>query len=69
MFKGREIAGVKESYLSKILKEECSGIKGSQYAECSTDTIAKIAFNRDNKKICAFSKFESICIDKFNNLK
>jgi|SRR3989344_652330 len=69
MFKGREIAGVKESYLSKILKEECSGTKGSQYAECSTDTIAKIAFNRNNQKICAFSKFESICIDKFNNLK
>lgn len=69
MFKGREIAGVKESYINKILKEECSGTKGSQYAECSTDTIAKIAFNRNNQKICAFSKFESICIGKFNNLK
>ncbi len=65
VFESREISGVKESYVNKILKEECSGIKGQQYAECSTDVIADIANNNNNKKLCGFSKFESICIEKF----
>ncbi len=63
----REISGVHESYVNKILREECSGIKGQQYAECSTDVIANIAFNYNNEKLCGFSKFESICIDKFRS--
>ena len=63
LFSNREISGVKEDYVNNILKEECSGLKGSQYAECSTSTITNIAFNRDNVKLCGFSKFESICID------
>ena len=69
LFSGREIGDVKQSYVNKILSEECSGLSGELYAECSTDAIANIALNRNNEKICEFSKFASICIEKFRKLK
>jgi len=67
ILKGREIGGTRESYINKILKEQCSGLKEQQYAECSTDTISTIAFNYNNERICEFSKFESICLNKFKS--
>ena len=64
IFEERVISGVQESYVNRILNEECSSLKGQQYAECSTDAIVNIAFNHGNDKLCGFSKYESICIDK-----